>query len=141
MANATSSSYYDASLSQNTLYNYQVQAFDMANNNSAKSNTLGLTTYRDAPPPSPNDVKAAALSSHEIQLTWEAPTGGGITQYQVYAGTSPKDLPEAATTPSDVTKWNDQPLQPSTKYYFGVVAVAEGLSSPMSAIVSAATEP
>jgi len=141
IANATTTSYYDASLSQNTQYIYQVQAFDMANNVSAKSNALTLTTYRNSPPASPTGVTATPVSSREIQVTWKAPAGGGISQYQVYAGTSTSHLTLAVTTPGSVTQWKDQPLQPSTTYYFGVVAIAQGLSSPMSAIASATTPP
>jgi hypothetical protein len=139
IANASSTSYFDSTLNENTPYNYQVQAFDMANNNSAMSGTLSLTTYRDTPPNSPRDVTATVISPHEIRVSWKAPTGGSVSQYQVYAGTSPSIIAQAATLPSTVTEWTDQPLQPDTTYFFGVIAVVEGLSSPMSTIASAKT--
>jgi fibronectin type 3 domain-containing protein len=140
IANATSTSYFDSSLNQNTLYLYQVQAFDMANNNSAKSNTLSLTTFRNTPPNSPQDTTATALSSKAIQVNWIAPVGGGVSQYDIYAGTSKSSLTQIATAPSTVTQYEDQPLLPATTYYFGVIAVAQGLSSPMSNIASAKTQ-
>lgn len=140
IANATSTSYFDPSLSQNTQYIYQVQAFDMANHNSAKSNTLTLTTFRNTPPNSPQNVTATALSSKQIQINWEPPTGGGVSEYQIYAGTSKTSLTQIAVAPSSVVQYEDQPLQPSTTYYFGVVAVAQGLSSPMSNVAAATTK-
>lgn len=139
IANATSTPYYDSTLTENTQYNYQVQAFDMANNNSPMSNTFSLTTYRNTAPNSPRDVTATALSPYEVQVSWEAPTGGTVGQYQVYAGTSPSSIIQAATMPSSVIQWIDEPLVPATTYYFGVIAVAEGVSSPMSALASAQT--
>jgi len=46
IANTTSTVYYDSGLTENTAYNYEVQAFDLANNNSPRSQTLSLQTFK-----------------------------------------------------------------------------------------------
>jgi hypothetical protein len=45
IANATLTTYADTGLAQKTAYNYWIQAFDLANNNSALSESIGVQTY------------------------------------------------------------------------------------------------
>ncbi|HVN06758.1 MAG TPA: fibronectin type III domain-containing protein [Bryobacteraceae bacterium] len=142
LANSASASYNDMSLTDNTTYNYQVQAFDLAGNNSGTSNVFSVTTYDNTPPTSPTITSVVPNSPSETTVTWTPPTNSsGLTKYLVYGGTSPSNLTVYATEPSTKTSYIDTPLTPATTYYYGVVAVVQGLNSPMSNVVSVTTLP
>jgi fibronectin type 3 domain-containing protein len=142
IANTAWTTYVDyGPLNISTQYNYQVQAFDMANNNSALSNTLSLTTAGSLPPNSPTGLIATAATPTEIKLTWVPPTTGTVSQYQVWSGASKNDLTQIATTPGTSAKFTNMPLNPATTYYYGVIAVESKLPSSMSPIASATTLP
>lgn len=140
VANATGTAYYDDTLADNTSYEYRVQAFDMANNLSAMSNTITLTTADNTPPQAPTHLVATAVSSSQINLTWTPPPGV-LGSNKIYRGTSATALYEVATMPGNATSYSDHHLSPSTKYYYGVVAMEQNMNSPMSAVASATTLP
>jgi hypothetical protein len=142
IANATSTSYYDGSLAENESYQYQVQAFDMANNMSASSNTIDLSTALDTPPLAPTATVATDISSSQIDLIWSAPpNAGALGSNKIYRGTSPSNLLQVATMPGSATSYTNRHLNSSTTYYYGVVAMEQNLDSPMSPIASAKTLP
>jgi fibronectin type 3 domain-containing protein len=141
IANSTLPSFNDSTLVGETFYNYQVQAFDFANNTSPLSPTLSLQTLRTSPSSATNLV-ATAVSAQEIDLSWSPPTDPtGLGQYQVYGGTVPSNLQQIVVATSTTTTYRNQPLSAGTTYYYGVVAVEEGLSAPMTPVVSATTLP
>jgi hypothetical protein len=72
IANATTTAYIDSTLTSNTLYNYQVQALDMANNLSPLSTALSLQTVRTTAN-SATGLVAAAISPVEIDLAGRRP--------------------------------------------------------------------
>jgi fibronectin type 3 domain-containing protein len=124
-----------------TLYNYQVQAFDFANNTSPLSQTLSLQTLRTSADSATNLV-ATAVSAQGIELSWSPPTDPtGLGQYQVFGGTSPSNLQEIVVAPSTATSFQNQPLLPGTTYYYGIVAVEDGIAAPMTPVASATTLP
>ncbi|HLY16298.1 MAG TPA: fibronectin type III domain-containing protein, partial [Bryobacteraceae bacterium] len=134
-------SYTDQNLTSNTPYNYQVQAFDLANNTSQPSQTLSLITYRTSAD-APTSLTATAVSPKEIDLSWTPPSNiTGLTQYFLYSGTSANNLQQFATTPSSKTTFNNAPLAAGTAYYYAVVAREGGLNSPMSPLAIATTLP
>jgi len=139
IANSAATSYYDTVLKDNTPYQYEVQAFDMANNNSPMSNILQVTTADNTPPNAPTSLVATAVSSKQIALGWSAPQKSGLSSYLIYMGTSPTGLVQIATVPGTVTSYQDQALKATTKYYYGVEAVEQGMNSAMSATASATT--
>jgi titin len=142
IANSAAASYFDSTLTDNTTYDYQVQAFDMANNTSAMSNTITLTTALNTPPNAPTNTVATAVSPKQINLSWSAPQdSSGLSEYVIYAGASPSSLAQIMIMPPTSTSYQNQPLSPATTYYYGVVAMEQGLSSPMSPIASATTLP
>jgi fibronectin type 3 domain-containing protein len=142
IANSAATSYVDSGLTDNTTYDYRVQAFDMANNTSAMSNTISLTTALNTPPNAPTNIVATAVSPKQIDISWSAPqSGSGLGSYLIYAGTSPSSLVQIMVLPPTSTSYQNQPLSPATAYYYGVVAVEQGLDSPMSPIASATTLP
>jgi len=134
-------SYTDQNLTANTPYNYQVQAFDLANNHSQVSQTLSLITFRTSAD-APTTLTATAVSPKQITLSWTPPSNPtGLTQYFLYSGMSPDNLQQFATTPSSKTTFNNQPLTAGTTYYYAVVAREGGLNSPMSPLAIATTLP
>ena len=134
-------SFTDSSLTSGTLYNYQVEAFDLVNNHSPLSTTLSLQTFRTSANSATNLV-ATAISSKEIDLSWSPPSNTtGLNKYLVYSGTSAADLQQIAVTPSTVTTYKNMPLVPGTIYYYGIVAVEQGIDAPMSPFAYATTLP
>ncbi len=141
IANATLPSFNDTSLTSNTYYNYQVQAFDFANNNSPLSPTLSLLTYRTTADSATN-LAATPISAQEIDLSWSPPANAtGLGEYLVFGGTSVANLQQIAIRPSTQTTYKDLLLAPGTTYYYGIVAVEEGVDAAMSNTASAATLP
>jgi len=141
IANSTPPSFNDSTVARNTPYNYQVQAFDFANNDSPPSQTLSLQTLRTSADSATNLV-ATAVSAQEIDLSWSPPVDPtGLGEYQVFGGTSPANLQQIAVATSTATAYRNQPLSPGTTYYYGIVAMEEGIAAPMTAVVSATTLP
>jgi len=142
IANTATLTYYDNTLADNTAYQYQVQAFDFANNTSPMTNTWDVTTADNTPPNSPTNAVATAVSPKQITLTWSAPQNAtGLNCYYIYGGTSPTSLAKIGTMPATSTMYQNQNLSAATPYYYGVEAMEQGLSSPMSLITSATTLP
>ncbi|HXM44530.1 MAG TPA: fibronectin type III domain-containing protein [Bryobacteraceae bacterium] len=141
IADTTLPSFDDSTLASNTLYNYQVQAFDFANNSSPLSPTLSLQTYRTVADAASNLV-ATTASAQEIDLSWSPPSNTtGLSQYQVYSGTSPSSLQQIAIRSASQPTYRSITLAPGTTYYYGIVAVEEGIAAAMSPVTSAATLP
>jgi fibronectin type 3 domain-containing protein len=141
IANSTLSSYNDSTVASNTLYTYQVQAFDFANNDSPLSQTLSLQTLRTSGDSATNLV-ATPVSAQEIDLSWSPPTDPtGLGQYQVLGGTSPSNLQQIVVATSTTTTYRNQPLSPGTTYYYAIIAVEEGIAAPMTPVVTATTLP
>jgi fibronectin type 3 domain-containing protein len=141
LANTTLPGYSDTGLTEGALYNYQVQAFDFANNLSPLSPTLSFQTYTTSTSSATNLV-ATVVSPQEIGLSWSAPSNpSGLTTYFIYAGTSPANLLQIASRPAGTTTYNDLSLAPNTTYYFGIVAVEAGKDAPMTPPTFATTLP
>lgn len=143
IANTAQTSYTDIGLTNNnTPYNYQVQAFDLANNNSALTPVLGLVTLHTSTN-APSNLVATAISPKEIDLSWDAPSApnGTLGKYVVYSGGSSASLQPFQNVPHTQTTFRVYPLTPGTEYWFGVVATEGGIASPMSPITSTATLP
>jgi fibronectin type 3 domain-containing protein len=139
IANSTAASFTDNSLTGNTLYNYQVRAFDLADNRSPFSSVLSLLTYRTSADAATNLV-ATAVSAQEIDLSWSPPSNTtGLNSYLVYSGTTASSLQQIAIMPSNATSYRNLPLASGTTYYYGIVAVEQGIDAPMTPVVSATT--
>ena len=139
VANVTKTSYIDSGLTSNTPYNYQVQAFDLANNLSPLSSTLSLLTLRTSAD-AVTSVTAAAVSPKEIDISWSPPSDTNkLDKYIVYGGTSIAGLAELGATKT--TTYRSMPLAAGTTYYYGVVAVEQGIDASISPYASATTLP
>ncbi len=142
ITNTTVTSYIDAFLTSGTTYNYQVQAFDLVNNNSPLTPTLVIATFPTGGGGgnAPTNLTATAVSPKEINLAWTAPTGQ-VGSYLIYSGSTAATLQQVATVGGSSTTYKYQPLNAGTTYFFGVMAVITGVDTPLSNIVSATTLP
>jgi hypothetical protein len=129
IATVSATSYTDTGLTANTGYTYQVSALDQAMpvpNESPPSAPLTVTTQVPADtsaPTVPRGVKASAVTSNSITLTWSAssdlpsPGGTGVGGYYVYRN--------GVTTPIatvSATSYTDAGLASSTGYTYQVAA-------------------
>ena len=138
----TAATYYqDSGLTGSTTYTYVVVAFDLAGNASAPSQRVAVTTRDVVPPGAPANLVGTAVSCKQINLTWAPATDDvSVGSYRVFRGTAPTGLTQVGTTYSTNTSFNNYPLTPTTKYYFGVETVdTSGNISPMSLIVAVTT--
>ena len=73
-------------------------------------------------PGQPTNVRVHALNSTAVQLTWQAPTGGSVTQYLVTYGEVGDELLHSLSV--DATQLNAivSNLQPEAEYFFSVSA-------------------
>jgi chitodextrinase len=133
----TTTSYQDTGLAPSTTYTYAVAAIDAAGNTSPQSTPASATTppAPDTTPPStPTGLTATAVSSSQIDLSWNGSTDNvGVAGYRIYRG----GIPVATVT---ATSYSDTGLQPSTTYDYTVAARdAAGNESPPSSSASATT--
>ena len=127
-------SFQDGGLAAATTYSYAVSAYDPAGNVSGQSLAVSATTLQDTIPPSvPAGLRAAAVSSSQINLSWTASTdvGGAVAGYNLY-----RNGTVVATTAG--TSYQDTGLSLSTTYSYAVSAYDTAVnvslqSSPVSA--------
>src|SRR6185436_8870031 len=141
IATATGTSFSDTGLTSATSYRYRVRAVDAAGNPGAFSNISSATTPDTTPPSAPGTLTSSAVSSTQIDLSWNAATDDvGVTGYRVErcTGASCANFAHIAT-PSG-TSFSDTGLTGSTSYRYRVRAVdAAGNAGPFSSIISAST--
>jgi fibronectin type 3 domain-containing protein len=141
VAQPTSTSYTDTSLTANTSYSYVVQAVDGAGNVSANSSGANVTTP-SAPdttaPSTPAGLAANAVNSNQVNLSWSASTdsgGSGLAGYNIYRNGS-----KINSSPVASTSYGDGTVSVSTAYSYTVEAVdGAGNVSAKSSAVSATT--
>ena len=141
----------DRNLTPNTTYSYTVTAVDDsdASNESAHSDVALATTDSpgpgpgpgpgdNAPPSTPDNLVATAVSSTQIGLDWSASAdASGIARYSVYRDGDPTPVAEVQTT-----SYTDGGLQPNTQYTYTVRATDNSPASntsPDSAPATATT--
>jgi fibronectin type 3 domain-containing protein len=131
-------------LTEGTPYNYQVQAFDLAGNNSALSPVLYLQTLT-VQPNSPSNLTAAPVSPTSMALSWSPPQNPqGLTDYLIYSAAQASELnsaPLLARVTAPTTTYTNQKLTPGTTYWYAVKAVEAGKDSNLSPFASATTYP
>src|SRR5437763_1345986 len=137
IATTGATSFANTGLSPSTTYSYTVAAFDAAGNLSAQSSPASATTPAppDTTPPSvPTGLRATAVSSSQINLSWTASSDNvGVSGYRVF-----RDGAQIATT--SATSFPNPGLSPSTTYSYTVAAFdAAGNLSAQSSPASATT--
>jgi len=131
--------YVDSNLTQNTTYTYQVAAFDLGKNVSPYVSATA-TTRNGSPPNPPTNLTGAAVSPVQVSMSWTPPTGNAvISSYLIFRGSSPTKLAQFAQLTGTSTSYNNYQLTPGTTYYYGLEAVSNGYTSPMSNVVAITT--
>jgi fibronectin type 3 domain-containing protein/peptidoglycan/xylan/chitin deacetylase (PgdA/CDA1 family) len=95
------------------------------------------------PPAAPTGLTATAVSSSQINLSWNANTESDLASYSVYRSTTSGFTPGAGTfvTSTTSSSYSDTGLSASTTYYYKVTAVdTSGNESSPSAQASATTQ-
>jgi fibronectin type 3 domain-containing protein len=119
-----------------TTYYYRVFAMNAAGE-SAPSDVVSATIVDAA---GPTSVAAVAISSTQIDLTWNDVTTE--TGYRVEGSPDGSSgWVTLATTGQDVTTHSDGGLLPGTTYYYRVIATNAGSDSGPSDVASATTKP
>jgi len=135
-ASGSATTFADRSVSSATDYAYTVDAYDAAGNHSGQSNAAAITTTDWTPPTAPTGLSASAVTSSEVDLSWQAATDNvGVAGYTVYRGGS-----AVATLGSGVLAYADTGLGHGVTYSYTVTAFdATGNTSPQSSPASATT--
>jgi fibronectin type 3 domain-containing protein len=127
--------YTDIGLTNGQTYYYVVAAVNTAGAGAVSNE---LSAVPKAPPSAPRSLTAKAKSG-QIKLTWLAPLsdgGAGITEYEVWRGTSSGNEVKIATL-GNVLTFVDASVVRRTTYYYVVRAVnGFGLTGPYSNEVS-----
>ncbi len=141
----TATTFDDTTVVPSTNYTYRVSALTLVLT-SAPSNTASATTSAAtvSVPSAPTGLTATAVSSSEIDLSWNAPSSDGgspITGYRIKMSTDGSTfttlVPNTSTT---ATTYSVIGLQPSTTYYFRVFAINSAGFSPRSNTASDTTQ-
>ncbi len=122
----TSTSYNDTGLTASTQYSYYINAYN-SNGNSGNTGTIQVTTLTA---PAPTNLQGAAVSSSQINLTWNA--SAGATGYQVFRNSTQVGTPTS-------TSYSDTGLTASTQYSYYVKATANGVASAASGTIQVTT--
>jgi glucose/arabinose dehydrogenase/chitodextrinase len=131
---ATTHSVALTALAPNTTYNYRVRSIDAAGNERIGSNgTFTTIAVVDTTPPStPTGLTATAISSAQINLSWNASTDNvAVTGYQIFRN-------GAQVGTSTTTAFSDTGLSPSTSYSYTVRAV-DAAANPSAQSAPAST--
>ena len=131
-------SYHDTSVSAGTTYYYQVEGTN-AGGTSGLSNQASATSLTSCTTPTaPTNVAATAVSSSEIDLTWNASTSScsGIT-YIVFRSTSSGSTGSQITSGVAATSYHDTTVSAGTTYYYEVEGTNAGGTSGLSNQASA----
>ena len=138
LTTSLTNSYSDNGLQASTEYSYTVSAFDAAGNESAQSSSVNATTDNDndtEAPTVPQNLQATAVSTSQINLTWDASTDNvAVAGYKVFRNGN------LVNTVTNSTEFNDTGLNAATEYTYTVSAFdAAGNESAQSSSVSATT--
>ena len=145
VAAPTMTSFNDTGLTPATPYTYRVRAGDAAGNLSDYSPSVSVSTTAVAadvtPPTTPANLTAAAVSSVQITLSWDASSDNvGVAGYLVERCQGSGCVNFAQVAAPTATSLNDTGLIAATSYSYRVRAMdAAGNLSSYSAIASAVT--
>src|SRR6202795_2129963 len=120
---AGATTWTDSGLAPSTIYSYTVRASDPYGNYSALTAPVSTQTgtHDTTAPTVPTGFVASALSSSQIQLSWNASTDPDNTSSQLIYHVRRNGVVIAATT-AGATTWTDSGLAPSTIYSYTVRA-------------------
>jgi len=118
--NGTTTSFTDAGLTASTKYSYTVVAFDAAQNKSAASGALSVTTAAaSAGPTVPGTPTLTSDTETTATIAWGPSTdSAGITAYKIY-----RNGTLAGSVSGTTTTFTDTGLKAYTTYSYTVIAV------------------
>jgi hypothetical protein len=133
----TTTTFSNTGLNASTTYYYEVFAVN-AVGDSPPSNVVSATTQSSSTPPAPTGLTATAVSSSQINLSWNAEIGlmGGYIIDRSLTG-APGSFTLVNRTTGNM--YEDAGLNPSTTYYYEVFAANAYGNSPPSNVASATT--
>jgi len=135
-ANVTS--YPSTGLASCSAYYYRVRAYNGAGN-SGYSNVAGATTLGCAPPNAPSSLGATAISSSQINLTWQD-NASNETGFKIErAASTSGPWTEIGTVGANVTNYPSTGLGYCTAYYYRVRAYNGAGNSGYSNVAGATT--
>ena len=132
---ANITTYSDTGLSAATAYSYRVRAFN-AGGSSVYSNTSGATTLLFTPS-SPSALKAIAVSSNRINLSW-TDNAANETGFKIERSLDGVNFTVIATTAANVSTFADTRSTTYTQYTYRVSAYNAAGSSGYSNTASSA---
>jgi titin len=127
--------YTDSRLVTDTKYYYRVRAY----------NNIGDSAYTDevaartgVVPTAPTDLKATAISSSKIKLTWED-NSDNESGFKIERRKSSGTFSQIETVGEDTTTYTDTGLSSNTRYYYRVRAYTDTGNSSYSNEVATTT--
>ena len=135
---AGSTSHSDGGLSSNTTYTYRVRA-ENSFGNSAFSNEASATT-QEGLPNTPTNLIATAISTSQINLTWND-NSNNETQFRIERRIGSGAFVFLTNKPAGSTSHSDAGLTPNTTYTYRVRAENNVGNSGFSNEATAATAP
>ncbi len=141
-----SSPYNNTGLTANSSYSYRIRARDAANNKSAYSAVVTVSTPPDTDPPTaPTGLSLTALTNTQLRLTWSAATDNvSVTTYLIERCTPVNcvNFAQIATTNGSTLTYTNTALIPNTSYSYRVRARDAALNlGPYSTVATLSTPP
>lgn len=115
-----SEEYTDSSVSPDHSYTYRIKVTDNTNTTYVYT---GEVTFRTSDVQKPNSLKAAAVSSDQIDLKWSYPEDKAYTTVIERREASDTAWSILATVPSGQNTFSDRNVQSGVNYYYKVYAV------------------
>ena len=119
-------------------YYWRVNAIDTVGNTSNWSATNSFTTPTAPVPNAPTALTATAVSSSQINLTWQD-NSGDESNFKLERKINAGGYSVIATIPANVTSFADAALTPGTSYTYRISAASAAGTSQPSNEASAAT--
>ena len=113
--------YLDTGLTPSIQYCYSVLAYDHTGNKSAQTSEVCVTTSDTVAPSTPANLSATAVSTNNIDLTWDAATDNmAVTAYNIYRDSGTVAV---GTVTSPSLSYSDTGLNASTQFCYEVTAL------------------
>ncbi len=117
---ANSNGAYDTGVSPGTTYSYRVTAWNESGESESPYEATVITPGEPTAPSSPSNLVGQAVSSSEINLTWQD-NSSNETGFYVYRKTT-DDYSIIATMEANATSYNNTGLSPETAYSYKMAA-------------------